>query len=64
MGAIEIVVLMAGAALLGRNSHPRGPASYVHGVSVAVIALPRIISLGMAIHAAGMTEDGNECDEE
>jgi hypothetical protein len=62
--AIQIVVLMASAAFLGGNSEALRSASDVHGVPVAVIALPRVISLGVAIHAAGMTEHGNECDEE
>jgi hypothetical protein len=64
MCAIEIVILMAGAAFFGSNAHTCGTAPDVHGVPVAVVALTRIITFGVAIHAAGMTQDGNECDKE
>jgi hypothetical protein len=62
--AIQIMVLMAGAAFLSGHSEALRAASDVHGVPVAVIALPRIITFRVAVHAAGMTQHGNECNKE
>ena len=52
MRACEIVVLVTRTASFRRNSVTVWSPSYIHGVPMSVIALPRIISLRMTIHAA------------
>jgi hypothetical protein len=54
VSAAEIVILMAGTAFFGGDSETDWTAPHVHGVRVALVALPRIISHRVAIHAAGM----------
>lgn len=63
MFAHEIVVLMAGAALLRGHAVAFGAAPHVHDVRVPIIALAREVALGMTIHTARMAQDGDEGGE-
>ena len=64
MCANKIVVLMTSAASFRRHAMTSVAASHIHGVRMSVISLAREVSGGMAIHASGMTQDGNERREE
>src|ERR1700674_160763 len=64
MLAGKIVILMAGAAFFRREAVTIGTAADVHGVRVAVIALPGKISFRVAVHAARMVQHGDEGGEE
>ncbi len=57
--ASQIVVLMTSAALNRIHSLSVGPAPDLHGVLMAVISLARKVSYRVAVHAAGMTQHGN-----
>ena len=56
----EIVVLVACTALHSVDAIAVRPASDVHCVAVAIVSLPGIISLRMAIHAAWIVQHGND----
>ncbi len=52
----RVVILMTGAAFDRVHTVAVGAAANVHGVRMAVIALTRKISAGVAIHAARMAQ--------
>src|SRR5580693_1998865 len=52
MRAREIMVLMARTAFFRRNPMTIRTSAHVHGVPMSVVALPRIVSLRVTIHAA------------
>jgi hypothetical protein len=61
--ANEIVVLVASAASDRVRALPVWSTVNLHRVSMAVVALTRKISVGVAIHAAGVVEDRHNCFE-
>ena len=52
MCAVEIVILVAGAAFFRGHSVTVWTSPHIHGVLVSIIALPRKIPSGVTIHAA------------
>ena len=58
------MILVACAAFFRSHSESDRTAPYVHGVRMPVIALPRIISLRMAVHAARVPQYRNKRGEE
>src|SRR5437764_12965045 len=64
MRAGEIRLLMARAALLHSHTVAIGAAPHVHGVLMAVVSLPREVTLRMTIHAARVTQDRDERGEQ
>src|ERR1039457_1240977 len=55
---------MTGAAFLCSHSESDGTAAHVHGMRMPVVALVRVVSLRMAVHAARMPQHGNERSEQ
>jgi hypothetical protein len=60
MHAGQVVILMTSAALNRIHAVSIGSAPYLHCMRMAVIPLTRKISRRVAIHAAGMTQYGND----
>src|SRR5882724_8162577 len=60
MKAIEIVILMAGAALDNVGPVSIRPTLDLHGVRMAVITLARIVAGRMTVHTSRMTQDRND----
>ena len=56
----KIVVLMAGAAFHAVGSGPVRTAANVHGVPMTVVPLPRKVPSGVAVHAARVTQNGED----
>ena len=63
MQSHQIVVLMTRAAPHGVNTLPLWSAMDLHRVSMAVVPLTRKVSRGVAIHAARMVQDRDNCFE-
>ncbi len=63
MHAGQVVVLVTSAALHRIHSLSIRTAPDLHGVLVAVISLAGKVSRRVAIHAAGMTQYGNDIFE-
>jgi hypothetical protein len=57
------MVLMARAALFRAYPVTFRAASHVHGVRMPILSLPREIKVRMAVHAAGMAQDGDKFDK-
>lgn len=60
----DVVILMADAAFLRGHAQTSCAAADVHGVPVAVVALPGKISSGVAVQAAWMFQDREQRGEE
>lgn len=60
MRSSKVVVLMAGAALFRGYTHAANAAADVHSVRMAAITLAWIVSSGMAIDAARVTQHRDE----
>ncbi len=60
MRSSKVMVLMAGAALFRGHTHAANAAADVHSVRMAAITLAWIVSSGMAIDAARMTQYRDE----
>lgn len=58
--AVEVVILVAGAAPNGVGAMTIGTALDVHDVGMAVVSLTREVSAGMTVHAAWMMKNGND----
>jgi hypothetical protein len=56
----KVVVLMAAATFHAVGSAPVRAAANVHGMPMAVVALPRKVPGGVAIHAARVTQNGKD----
>src|SRR2546425_11418559 len=63
MRAREIVILVAGAALLRSYSAAFRTTTHVHGMRVAVVTLPGKVASRMAIHASRVMQNGQHCLE-
>src|SRR2546427_10900115 len=63
MRAREIVILVAGAALLRSYSAAFRTTTHVHGMRVAVVTLPGKVASRMAIHASRVMQNGQLCLE-
>src|SRR5580704_4747845 len=64
MRGTEVVILVTGAALHRRYSEADRTTADVHGVRMRIIALPRVIAFGMAIHAARMSQHRDKSGKE
>jgi hypothetical protein len=60
MPAHEVVVLVTGAAFDRIDTVSVGPTANLHGMAMAIVSLARIVSVGVAIHAARVTEYGRK----
>src|SRR5438034_5764665 len=61
MRAREIVILVAGAALLRRHATAFRTAPHVHGMRVAVVTLPGKVASRMAVHASRVMQNRQHC---
>jgi hypothetical protein len=55
----DVAVLMAGAAFHAINPVSVGTAANSHGVAMRVIALSGEVPMGVAVHATGVAQNGN-----
>jgi len=58
--ASQVVVLVTGATFDRIDTLPIGSAPDLHGVAMAIVSLARIVSDGVAIHAARVMQDGHK----
>jgi len=54
----EIMVLVAGAALLRGYTPSLRPPPHVHGMRMSIVPLPGKVPAGVAVHASWVTQDG------
>src|SRR5258708_7506441 len=63
MGVPKIMILVAGAALYRGHAESGRTAANIHGMAMTVVALARIVALGMAVHAARVAQNGDESNK-
>src|SRR5258708_3597003 len=63
MGVPKIMILVAGAALYGSHAESGRTAANIHGMAMTVVALARKVTLGMAVHAARVAQNGDESNK-